>query len=139
MARQRSVRQKPLYLAAANTLTQSLMGLRANCDPNRPGFMFWAGGLEDEFDGGISSSAAIPHRQGQSTPPTEHKVNRRNMGTLTDRSGLGTRAHHARLAQVSTGDGACVVVRARESRVHGEGRQGTDGAYDDAGTIRGHG
>src|SRR5579859_253477 len=27
---------------------------------------------------------------------------------------------------VDHGDGACVVVRARESRVHGEGRQGTD-------------
>lgn len=27
---------------------------------------------------------------------------------------------------VAHGDGACVVVRARESRVHGEGGQGTD-------------
>ena len=27
---------------------------------------------------------------------------------------------------VNRGDGACVVVRTRESRVHGEGRQGTD-------------
>lgn len=34
--------------------------------------------------------SVIPHRQGQSTPPTEHKVNHRNMGTLTDRSGRGS-------------------------------------------------
>lgn len=36
------------------------------------------------------SMTVIQNRQWQSTPPTEHKVNRWNMGTPTDRSVLGT-------------------------------------------------
>src|SRR3954464_15962505 len=47
------------------------------------------------------------------------------MGTLDDRSGSDP-SYPRRPATVGSGGGACVVVGARESRVQGKGRQGTD-------------
>ena len=47
------------------------------------------------------------------------------MGTLNDRSGSDP-SYPRRPATVGSGGGACVVVGARESRVQGKGRQGTD-------------
>jgi len=47
------------------------------------------------------------------------------MGTLNDRSGSDP-SYPRRPATAVSGGGACVVVGARESRAHGEGRQGTD-------------
>jgi hypothetical protein len=46
------------------------------------------------------------------------------MGTLNGRSGTDP-SYPRRPAIAGSGDGACVVVRVRESRAHGEGRQGT--------------
>jgi hypothetical protein len=46
------------------------------------------------------------------------------MGTLNGCSGTDP-SYPRRPARAGSGGGACVVVRARESRVHGEGRQGT--------------
>ena len=39
---------------------------------------------------------------------------------------MGTLSNRSATEPVEQGDGACVVVLARESRVRGEGRQGTD-------------
>ncbi len=59
-------------------------------------------------------------------PPTDSKVTRRNMGTPT-RPPVTETGYPRRPGTGAREGGASVVVRARESRVHGEGRQ-RDGA-----------
>src|SRR5713101_2232517 len=59
-------------------------------------------------------------------PPTDSKVTRRNMGTPT-RPPVTETGYPRRPGTGAREDGASVVVRARESRAHGEGRQ-RDGA-----------
>ena len=80
---------------------KNLMGLRVKrCEPAR----FDVPGWWTRYSSSMvvrPPRTAVPNRQWQSTPPTEHKVNRWNMGTPTDRSGLGTRASRARPVRIS--------------------------------------
>jgi hypothetical protein len=66
------------------------------------------------FLGGCSASSGVKHATYQV------KVKSRNMGTLTNCSATEPSSPQ-RLETVGHGDGICVVVRARESRAHGEG------------------
>lgn len=56
-------------------------------------------------------------------PPKDSKVESRNMGTL-DHSPTTEVGKPRRPARNDGGGGVSVLVRARESRVHGKGRQG---------------
>src|SRR5262249_40406146 len=68
------------------------------------------------------SYRCVPSRQGYSVPPKDPKVVGRNMGTPS-RPPATDAGYLRRPVKVSKEDGASVVVRARESRAHGEGRQ----------------
>src|SRR5262245_37477140 len=59
-------------------------------------------------------------------PPNDSKVTRRNLGTPAHPPASET-GNSRRPRKGAREDGASVVVRARESRVHGEGKQGDDG------------
>lgn len=89
---------------------EGLMGLGVQCDLNWPSFKFSAGGLGHRVRWWYFLKAITRYRQGQSTSPTEHKVNCRNMGTLTDRSSLGSLRAPRMTGYGQAGDGACVVV-----------------------------
>lgn len=58
-------------------------------------------------------------------PSKDSKVRNRNVGTRSC-SPVRKTGYRQRPGKKKNGDGACVVVRERESRLHGEGRQGTD-------------
>ena len=71
----------------------------------------------------------------QSMPPKDSKIRNRNMETrryppITD---IG---NPQRLEKESDEDGVSVVVRGRESRLHGKGRQGNDTLSKPEGAIR---
>ena len=66
------------------------------------------------FSGGCSASSGVKHAT------YEMKVKSWNMGTLTNCPATEPSSPQ-RLEMVGQGDGTRVVVRARESRAHGEG------------------
>jgi hypothetical protein len=72
-------------------------------------------------------TARGPRSQGYSWPPTASRVNLLNQGTSRERRASEAR-QAAQSGDVSRGGGASVEVRARESRVHGRGRQSTSTA-----------
>jgi hypothetical protein len=132
------MRRKPLYLIDTALTTPN--GAESSRSANWLGTKFPAGGPDSTGStADYSFLVAVQELPGVKRATYRTKVTCRNMGTLADRSSDGTRVRRARPIGSDRGDGACVVVRTRESRVHGEGRQGTDGAGDDGGTIRGHG
>lgn len=68
------------------------MGPRAHNDLNWPVLCSRLVDSVTEFDSEASPMIAVHNRQRQSTPPTEHEVDCRNMGTLSGRLEVGTQA-----------------------------------------------
>ena len=58
-------------------------------------------------------------------PSKDSKVKKRNLGTCSH-SPVGKTGYHQRHGMIENEGGAYVVVRDRESRLHGEGGQGID-------------
>jgi hypothetical protein len=108
-------------------LSRRQMGRRVSRSVNRLGAKFPAGGpASTGSTAEYSFIVAVRKLPGVKHATYGAKVTCRNMGTLADHLSDGARVSRARPIRVSDGGGACVVVGVRESRAHGEGRQGTE-------------
>jgi hypothetical protein len=111
-----------IYRALPPTDVMASEGMRSEA-AELLSFCCWA--PEWTREGASLTLPSLQHRQGYSAPPNDTQVEDQNTGTRSlrpDGTGLAAMA-----GEEASEGGASVVVRARESRVRGEGRQEDDG------------
>ena len=122
MVRQRSGRQTPLYLD--QTASERCDGTGGTAIRNGEALISSLSSAIARSARDQLSMTRAPHRQGYSSPPNDmrSRIGTRELGSSAQiGTGLAATAGNGR--DRGRSGGASVVVGARESRVHGEGKQ----------------